>query len=102
MTRGISLGGAPSARWTLDHEGHRLEVGTGRAGWSRVVRLYVDGELAEEATAVRKATLPYGEMTVAVAFGRLGLLDGQAARCELVPPGSCGTSCGGDGGKDAQ
>lgn len=72
--------------WTLDHDGHRLEVGTERTGWKPAARLRVDGAEAGEVTGGPRLKLPYGEMTVVVAFDVLGLLDGQAARCELAPP----------------
>ncbi|TYB41359.1 hypothetical protein [Actinomadura chibensis] len=86
MTGGFSPRGAPAGRWTLVRDGHRLEVETARVGWYRAVRLFVDGEPAGDATTdAMKAELPYGEMSVAVAFDLLGLVDGQAARCDLVP-----------------
>ncbi|TYK45039.1 hypothetical protein [Actinomadura decatromicini] len=85
MTGGFSPRGAPAGRWTLVRDGHRLEVETARAGWDRTVRLFVDGEPAGDTTTDEmKAELPYGEMNVAVAFDLLGLVDGQAARCDLV------------------
>ncbi|MFI0373996.1 hypothetical protein ACH35V_39575 [Actinomadura sp. 1N219] len=87
MTGGISLSGAPAGRWTLDHGGRRLEVETARAGWNRTVRLFVDGEPAGDAAAGwLKASLPYGDMSVDVVFDAVGLVDGQASRCALVPP----------------
>lgn len=86
MTGGFSLSGAPAGRWTLVRDGHRLEVETDRDGWDRTVRLHVDGEAAGQVTSgAMKAALPYGDASVAVAFDVLGLVDGQAARCELVP-----------------
>ncbi|TDD13852.1 hypothetical protein E1287_43080, partial [Actinomadura sp. KC06] len=87
MTRGISLSGAPAGRWRLDHDGRRLEVETARAGWNRTVRLFVDGEPAgDAATDWLKASLPYGGRSVEVVFDAVGLVDGQASRCALVPP----------------
>ncbi|WUI03237.1 hypothetical protein OHR68_15975 [Spirillospora sp. NBC_00431] len=99
MTGGFSLRGAPAGRWTLEHDGRRLEVETARAGWDRVVRLFVDGAPAGEATADWvKATLPYGDRAVVVGFDALGLLDGQAARCELTGTQNTGTKAtGGEG-----
>ncbi|RKS73500.1 hypothetical protein BZB76_4193 [Actinomadura pelletieri DSM 43383] len=90
MTGGISLSGGPAGRWTLVHDGRRLQVETGRVGWNRVVRLFVDGDLAGETTTDwLTATLPYGEpsggSSVVVGFDALGFVDGQAARCDLVP-----------------
>lgn len=87
MARGISLGGAPVGRWRLEHGGRLLEVETGRAGWDRFARLYVDGvrEAAVDGVLL-KAELPYGQWSVAVVFDAAGLLDGQAARCALTPP----------------
>jgi hypothetical protein len=85
MIGGISLSGAPAGRWTLDHDGHRLQVETGRAGWDRVARLFVDGAPAGEATTDwLRTTLPYGDLTVVVVFDALGFVDGQAARCDLT------------------
>lgn len=102
MTGGITLSGEPAGRWTLDHGGHRLEVETGRDGWNRFARLYVDGEPAAETTTdALKATLTHGEASVAVAFDVLGLLDGQAARCDLAPPAPGKTEDGGAGGAKA-
>ncbi|TDD86720.1 hypothetical protein [Actinomadura rubrisoli] len=72
--------------WTLDHDGHRLEVGTERTGWKQLARLYADGEQAGEATGGPLIKIPYGELTVQVWFDVRGLLDGQAARCHLAPP----------------
>ncbi|TDB75453.1 hypothetical protein E1264_39830 [Actinomadura sp. KC216] len=91
MTGGISLSGAPAGRWRLEHDGRRLEAETARAGWNRVVRLFVDGEPAGEATTDwLKASVPYGDSSVEVVFDVLGLVDGQAARCDLVPPAPAG------------
>ncbi|MEU6040431.1 hypothetical protein ABZ801_33995 [Actinomadura sp. NPDC047616] len=77
---------AAGGRWLLDHDGHRLQVETERVGWMRIVRLYVDGVQQAETQALHQAKLPYGDMSVLVAFDPLGLLDGQAARCVLAPP----------------
>ncbi|WP_433471795.1 hypothetical protein ACQPZP_22985 [Spirillospora sp. CA-142024] len=86
MAGGISLSGAPAGRWTLVHDGRRLEVETERAGWDHIARLYVDGDRVEEGKDFPKVTLPYGELSVVVGFDVRGLADGQAARCELRPP----------------
>src|SRR5690606_12607954 len=61
-------------------------VETGRTGRVHTARLYVDGERAAEAAGFPKLTLPYGGEEVLVAFDAAGLVDGQAARCELRPP----------------
>ncbi|MFC4053602.1 hypothetical protein ACFOY4_28265 [Actinomadura syzygii] len=100
MTGGFSLRGAPARRWTLVRDGRRLEVETARVGWDRAVRLFVDGEPAGDTTTDEmKAELPYGEMRVAVAFDLHGLVDGQAARCDLVPAtGEDGDGDGDSGG----
>lgn len=60
MTGGISPSGAPAGRWTLVHDGHRLEVETERAGWDHKARLYVDGDRTEEATGFPRPRLPTG------------------------------------------
>ncbi|MFI0487599.1 hypothetical protein [Actinomadura sp. 9N215] len=98
MTGGISLSGAPAGRWTLVHDGRRLEIETGRSGWNRFARLFADGDPAGEAsTDWLTVTLPYGEGSVAVVFDALGFVDGQAARCELSPPSPAGTGAQGTG-----
>ncbi|RFS83874.1 hypothetical protein D0T12_16825 [Actinomadura spongiicola] len=87
MTGGISPSGAPAGRWTLVHDGRLLQVETERVGWNRVVRLFVDGDLAGETTTDwLTATVPYGDgLSVVVGFDAVGYGDGQAARCDLVP-----------------
>ncbi|MFI0408963.1 hypothetical protein [Actinomadura sp. 3N508] len=109
MSAGISPGGAPAGRWRLDHDGHRLEAETARQGWNRVVRLFVDGAPAGEATTDwLKASLPHGDMRVEVVFDVLGLADGQAARCDLVrapdgdAPGRVSLEKGTGTGKDGK
>lgn len=85
MAGGISLKGAPVGRWTLEHDARLLEAETSRAGWERCVRLYVDGEPAGEASGFNPVTVPFGDAAVRAVFDAVGLVDGQAARCELVP-----------------
>ncbi|MFD0905834.1 hypothetical protein [Actinomadura sediminis] len=87
MTGGISLKGAPVGRWALEHDGRLLEAETRRDGRRRTVRLYVDGVPAGEASGFNPVTVPFGDAAVRAVFDAVGLVDGQAARCELVPRG---------------
>lgn len=84
MAGGISLNGAAAGRWALEHDGRLLEAETSRAGRRRVVRLYADGEPAGDAAGFNAVTVPFGDAAVRAVFDLVGLVDGQAARCELV------------------
>ncbi|MEV5831775.1 hypothetical protein AB0L25_40050 [Spirillospora sp. NPDC052242] len=95
MAGGISLKGAPVGRWTLEHDGRLLEAETSLAGWRRCVRLYVDSAPAGEASGFNPVAVPFGDAEVRAVFDPVGLVDGQAARCELVPRAQ-------EGGEDAE
>lgn len=86
MTGGISPSGAPAAAGRSSTTGTGWRSRPNAPGWDHKARLYVDGDRTEEATGFPKATLAYGELSVVVAFDARGLLDGQAAHCELRPP----------------
>ncbi|MFV2172985.1 hypothetical protein ACFHW2_23270 [Actinomadura sp. LOL_016] len=79
-----SLNGAAAGRWALEHDGRLLEAETGRAGRRRVLRVYADGEPAGDAAGFNTVTVPFGDAAVRAVFDLVGLVDGQAARCELV------------------
>ncbi|MFB4320405.1 hypothetical protein [Actinomadura sp. 21ATH] len=72
-------------RWTLDHDGHRLEVEaapSGSAGTKRGIRLYRDGDLvAEETTSQKKVKLTHEGLTVKASWDWRG----ELAHCALVP-----------------
>ncbi|WP_406278392.1 hypothetical protein [Embleya sp. NBC_00896] len=80
-------------RYTLDHDGRRLEVEFSSAGLASTARLLVAGEqVAEQTTRGDSATLRAEGIKVEVRWGWLG----QVTRCELrssgiafdPPPGS--------------
>ncbi|GGV38858.1 hypothetical protein GCM10010182_74030 [Actinomadura cremea] len=49
-----------------------------------VLRVYADGEPAGDAAGFNTVTVPVGDAAVRAVFDLVGLVDGQAVRCELV------------------
>lgn len=64
---------APPARWTLDHDGRRLDVELTSVGTRNRVRLFADGEqVAEHLSRSDRATLTGAGVTVKARWGWFG------------------------------
>lgn len=68
-------------RFTLDHQGRRLQVATGRDGIATTARLFVDGDaVAEGKNWWEPVTITYGSLTVRVRSNLIA----QVLGCALV------------------
>ncbi|MEW2358931.1 hypothetical protein [Spirillospora sp. NPDC029432] len=72
-------------RWTLDHDGHRLEVEAAPSGATDVkrgIRLYLDGDMVAEATtSQKKVKLTHEDLTVKASWDWRG----ELSHCALAP-----------------